>query len=619
MKMKKAILFTLCISIIISLFSLPVLADSAMAEFTELESGFELTIAEPRSGDSYQLWVGKVGVTEDDLADISDEDDFMEKVGYVDFALAKSTSPITFTFTISDPSAYGNYIARLIRVGMGDDIEDAYYKYKAADPTLASRAIEAFMKVSTNEDFAEVLTKFSNEPDEFFKKDELGIFQDEDIAKSVGANFALIRDYKYSDGESFGFASEIMDCAEAAYALSALLGDDAKEAADRISKYGSFISDILPAKDNTEVTMKLISAGKKYIEDGESLGVILGVAKTYGESADDNTVELLDSLKSDIKSADDFEDVIRWATVLSKLIDATRSEIEKIISDNDDFFGVDTSADAHYGISLARVAQRFDVSLVDTLYGKEAFGAYYDSIAKALADEDEEKKEDAEDKKEDKRKGTGGGVGGLTVYTKPVEVPPANTEQAVSTQTAVAGLPFTDIADCAWAHEFIKALYDKGIVTGVSADSFEPNRAVTRAEFVKMLVTAFNVSASNEVAFAFDDVTKDMWSYPYIETAYKGGIVSGMNKNYFGATETITRQDAAVMIARVLGAPSVTEKDTFADSQNISDYAKDAVAFAAKRGIMNGMSDGNFEPMGITTRAQAAAIISRALQGGAAE
>lgn len=620
MKMKKAILFILCIGIIISLFSLPALADPSMAEFTELENGFELTIAEPVSGDSYQLWVGKVGVTEDELADISDEDDFMEKVGYVDFAFVKINSPITFTFTMSDPTAYGTYIARLIRTGAGDDIEDAYYKYKAADPTLASRAMEAFMNVNSDEEFAEVVTKFSNEPDEFFKKDELGIFQDEAIAKSVGANFALIRDYKYADGGSFGFASEIISCAESAYALSAFLGDDVKEAEDRISKYGSFVSELLPAKADTSVTMKLVSAGKEYIEDGESLGIILGAAKTYGKSANNNTLEILSGIKSDIKSAEQFEDVIRWATMLGNLVDASRSEIEKIISDNDDFFGVDTSADAHYGISLARVAQRFDVNEADSLYGKDAFSAYYDSVAKKIADEEEEKKEAAEDKKEDNRKGSGGGgLGGLTVYTKPVEVPPASNEQTVNTQTAVAGLPFTDIADCAWAHEYIKALYDKGIVTGVSADSFEPNRAVTRAEFVKMLVNGFGISANNDVAFDFDDVTKDMWSYPYIETAYKGGIVSGMSKKYFGAQETITRQDAAVMISRILGASSASQKDVFADSQNISDYAKDAVAFVSNRGIMNGMSDGNFEPMSITTRAQAAAIISRALQGGAAE
>lgn len=619
MKMKKAILFTLCIGIIISLFSLPALADPSMAEFTELESGFKLTIAEPVSGDSYQLWVGKVGVTEDELADICDEDDFMEKVGYVDFILAKSNSPITFTFTMSDPTAYGTYIARLIRTGAGDDIEDAYYKYKSSDPTLLSRAIEAFMKVSNDEEFAEVVTKFSNEPDELFKKDELGIFQDEAIAGSVGADFALIRDYKLGADGAFEVGSEIIKCAEAAYALSALLDDDAKEAEDRISKYGSFISELLPAKNNTEVTMKLISAGKKYIEDGVSLGIILGAAKTYGESADNNTLKLLDTLKSDIKSAEDFEDVIRWATMLGNLVDASRSEIEKIISDNDDFFGVDTSADAHYGISLARVAQRFDVSLADTLYGKEAFSAYYDSVAKKIADEEEEKKEDAEEKK-DKNKGSGGGgLGGLTVYTKPQEAPSASSEQTVNTQTAVAGLPFTDIADCAWAHEYIKYLYDKGIVTGADADSFEPNRAVTRAEFVKMLVNGFGISANNDVAFAFDDVTKDMWSYPYIEAAYKGGIVSGMSKKYFGAQETITRQDAAVMISRILGASSASQKDVFADSQNISDYAKDAVAFVFNRGIMNGMADGNFEPLSITTRAQAAAIISRALQGGAAE
>ena len=616
MKMKKAILFTLCISIIISLFSLPVSADPAMAEYTELATGFELNISEPAQGDSYQLWVGKKGVTEDDLALISDEDDFMDKVGYVDFAMAKSDTPITFSVDLSHTTDYGYYTARLIRSGAGDEIEDAYYTYKYADPTLALRVMEAFMGVKTNDEFFEKLSEYSVAPNDFFTEDNIGLLSDEDIAKSVGSNFALIRDYKYIEGGSFETAGDIVDCAGASYALSALLGDDAKEAADRISKYGSFISDILPTKNNTQVTMKLISVGEKYIEDGESLGLILGVAKTYGESADDNTLGIFDSLKSEIKSAEDFETVIRWSSVLGKLTGATRAEVEKIISDNDDFFGIDVSADANYGISLTKVAQRFDVSRVDTLYGKEAFGAYYDSIAKAIADEEAENKEYAEEKKEDNRKGSGGGgLGGLTVYTKPVEVPPASNEQTVNTQTAVSGLPFTDIADCAWAHEYIKALYDKDIITGVDAHSFEPNRAVTRAEFVKMLVVAFNISADNRMVFAFDDVTRDMWSYPYIEAAWCRGIVNGKTKKYFGAMETITRQDAAVMISRMLNSSASSEASVFTDMASVSDYARDAVLAISEMGIMNGTAGGNFEPMGITTRAEAAAIIARAIGG----
>ena len=614
MKMKRAILFTLCFGIIISLFSVTVFADSSMAEFTELPTGFELTVAEPMSGDSYQIWVGKKGVTEDELANIDDEEDFMSQVGYVDFALVKGNNPLTFSFNVSDSSEFGVYAVRLIRSSI-DGMEEAYYIFRLADPTLSLRAIDAFMTVDTNEDFVASLAAFSTEPDDYLDYNSFGILQDASVAATIGENFALIRDYKYAEGGQFETPTDIMKCAEAAYALSALMGEDVDEASDRIEKYVSFIPEIFPAKKDAEKAMKLLSGAKEYIVDSESLGMILSVAKQYAESSEDEDLILFDEFKTKISSKDDFETVVKWSVLLSKIKNATRADLEKIITDNSVFLGVDVSAGAHYGVNLANVAHRFDVDKAGSLYGTAAFSKYYDDIAKAIYDENN--KQSQQQASRPSSSGGGGGFGNKTVYTKQEETVSTEKTEEVSAQDTVK-LPFNDIADCAWAHEDIKSLYDKGIVSGVAADSFEPNRPVTRAEFVKMMVVAFNISANNEAIFAFDDISRDMWCYPYVEVAYRSGIVSGKDKNHFGAAETITRQDAAVMIARVLGITS-TSKGSFSDVNAVSDYATSSVAAVAEAGIMNGMENGNFEPMGTTTRAQAATIISRAMQGGASK
>jgi hypothetical protein len=66
-----------------------------------------------------------------------------------------------------------------------------------------------------------------------------------------------------------------------------------------------------------------------------------------------------------------------------------------------------------------------------------------------------------------------------------------------------------------------------------------------------------------------------------------------------------------VRLAQAIGLELNAEKayDEFTDSANIADYAKDSVEALCKSGIVNGMGDGRFEPIGQATRAQAAKVI----------
>ena len=100
-------------------------------------------------------------------------------------------------------------------------------------------------------------------------------------------------------------------------------------------------------------------------------------------------------------------------------------------------------------------------------------------------------------------------------------------------------------------------------------------------------------------------------------TAAKTGIVTGYSDEIFGANDNITREDATVIIARVLKSLNVCASEEgeyipFIDEELISEYAKDAVFAMAKSGIVNGVSGNYFAPENNATRAEAAKLIYEA-------
>ncbi len=178
---------------------------------------------------------------------------------------------------------------------------------------------------------------------------------------------------------------------------------------------------------------------------------------------------------------------------------------------------------------------------------------------------------------------------------------------------------FDDIDNVAWAKDSIVKLYKKGVINGTGENTFSPELNVTRGQFIKMLAIAFDTLDENAVC-DFDDVAENHWSYSYIASAYKYGLINGMGENYFGAEEYVTRQDAAVMLYRFMKnsgkAVQKGEAVVFADKDDIADYAAEAVDFMSANGIISGVGEGRFEPETECNRAMAAKIICMAAYGG---
>jgi hypothetical protein len=171
---------------------------------------------------------------------------------------------------------------------------------------------------------------------------------------------------------------------------------------------------------------------------------------------------------------------------------------------------------------------------------------------------------------------------------------------------------FSDMQKAAWAQSSIEALAARGIVSGIGNSQFNPSGNITRAEFVQMLMKAFELNDSSAIS-AFSDVKDRAWYYNSIATAHKLGIISGKTDESFGVKDQVTRQDMAVMIYKTAALVKITLSNSsvtqFADKNNISGYAVQAVEAMQKAGIISGVGGNEFAPKNNSTRAQAATII----------
>lgn len=209
--------------------------------------------------------------------------------------------------------------------------------------------------------------------------------------------------------------------------------------------------------------------------------------------------------------------------------------------------------------------------------------------------------------------GTAGGGGGGGSVDRPISPgtsgPVSGGEAVIKPVEPTLTGTFGDVEKAHWAYDAIEELADKGILNGKGDGKFAPNDGVTREEFVKIIVVAFDLTADSEITFA--DVEDGRWSAEFIKAAAHHGIVTGDGKN-FNPTAVITRQEMAVIIHRVfehLGIEVTGEAVSFDDNAEIADYAKAAIETLSGAGIINGMGDGTFAPKGSVTRAQSAKVV----------
>lgn len=298
------------------------------------------------------------------------------------------------------------------------------------------------------------------------------------------------------------------------------------------------------------------------------------------------------------KGYTDFTDVELMAVLISS---DTVDEFKTPILDNAEFFGIDTEGD-YEDLSTNNRTKVFKLIFADRkdFATPSDVAEAFDKAVEDITDEVENKKENGSGS----GKGSGGG-GGYSVST-----PSSPDLTPVIPRVSAVKYPDTEGH---FSKDAVNKLSDMGIINGFEDGTFRPDDCVTRAQLAKMTVAALKLSALSNPK-SFNDVFEGNWHYEYINILSSNDIVTGDGTSFY-PDSLVTRQDAAVILFRALGAADkkINGSFEFADSASISDYAKEAVGAMASNGIIKGDSRG-FRPHSSLTRGEAAVLINRIIE-----
>jgi hypothetical protein len=182
------------------------------------------------------------------------------------------------------------------------------------------------------------------------------------------------------------------------------------------------------------------------------------------------------------------------------------------------------------------------------------------------------------------------------------------------------GKTFSDISTHA-SRSAIEALAARGVINGMDADAFAPDKTMTRAEFAAIVVRSLGLTP--KAGGGFGDVPADRWFAPFVGTAHTYGIVSGVGNDRYEPQGTLTRQEAAAMVARAaklcgMTAPTddVAIRDIlaqFADYTQVDDWARESMALCYDSGILD-RSDLDIQPKTAIRRGEIAQMLFNMLE-----
>lgn len=183
---------------------------------------------------------------------------------------------------------------------------------------------------------------------------------------------------------------------------------------------------------------------------------------------------------------------------------------------------------------------------------------------------------------------------------------------AVHARERMYDITFSDTYGGRYENE-INELAAYGVISGKAEGIFEPESNMTRAEFSTIMVNALCLDKiENDV---FSDVTANDWYFESVNTAYSYNIVKGISDTVFNPYGVITKQEAAVMVARAstlcgidTGMDDTSIRNTlsaFADYMNTAEWAREAMSFCYKTDILDS-SEIEINADSVVTRAEIA-------------
>lgn len=173
---------------------------------------------------------------------------------------------------------------------------------------------------------------------------------------------------------------------------------------------------------------------------------------------------------------------------------------------------------------------------------------------------------------------------------------------------------FNDVPADNWASDAASFASARELFNGTAPGQFSPNVPVSRGMLAVVLHNLEN-NPEQAVTGAFSDVDSGKWYAEGVSWAAEKGIITGYGGNKFGPDDGITREQLAVMLWRYARSPAAVSSELdFADTDQVSSWAQEALLWATGKGILNGKGGGILDPTGKATRAEAAQIIKNLLE-----
>ncbi|WP_342571259.1 S-layer homology domain-containing protein [Paenibacillus sp. FSL R5-0749] len=182
-------------------------------------------------------------------------------------------------------------------------------------------------------------------------------------------------------------------------------------------------------------------------------------------------------------------------------------------------------------------------------------------------------------------------------------------------------LTFADVENH-WAKDAVNDMGSRMVIQGVNNTTFNPDIAITRAEFAAIVVRGLGLKLG-EGPQPFRDVTTKDWYSSAVQTAASYELINGFEDGTFRPNDTITREQAMTLIARAMKLTGLADQyadlnanevlSAFKDSADASSWAKGNIALTAKAGLISGRNDGQLAAKANVTRAEVATLIQRLL------
>lgn len=184
-------------------------------------------------------------------------------------------------------------------------------------------------------------------------------------------------------------------------------------------------------------------------------------------------------------------------------------------------------------------------------------------------------------------------------------------EDKVATLAVLPKGQYHDVSNTYWAYTPITNLSKQGVMSGYLYSQFKPTQSVTRAEAAAMVANALKIDASTKISH-FRDVSTSHWAVGSINAVKEAGIISGYPDGSFKPNKEMTREEIAALITKTFALKDKEASSTFVDVKE--DYwAYNAIQQMNANNLASGFTDNTYRPLNKTSRAEFSAFLYRAI------